>query len=112
MPVQIVNKTFTDIFGNSVGYYQNNAGDPISCVFRISSRIRVSSASAGTAFVINMIDNIVTVAGVNLLDEGFRIGDYVRFTKFDVNGNVLNTWITQVTFVSATDLEVLSILYK
>ena len=112
MPVQIQNKTFTDIFGNSVGYYQANAGDVTDAVFRISSKIEVSTASAGTAFVINMIDDIVTVAGVNLLEEGFRNGDFVRFTKYDSNGTVIVTWITQVTFVSATDLDVGTILFN
>jgi hypothetical protein len=110
MPVKIQNKTFTDVFGNSQTFYQNNAGDPTTAVFRLSSKIQVSSATAGTSFVFNMVDDIVTIAGVNLLEEGFRNGDYVRFEKFTSSGILIVQWITQVQFVSETDLDVVAIL--
>jgi hypothetical protein len=110
MPIQIISQNYTDIFGNIKPFYQCNAGDNIRASIVVKSSISASTATAGTSFVLNPIDNIVTSAGaVNWLTEGFRIGDFVQFGKFTSGGSVITSWITQVTNVTSTDLDVNSI---
>lgn len=110
MPIQIISQNYTDIFGNIKPFYQCNAGDFIRASIVVKSSISASTATAGTSFVLNPIDNIVTASGaVNWLTEGFRIGDYVQFGKFTSGGSVITSWITQVTNVTSTDLDVNSI---
>jgi hypothetical protein len=109
MPVQIVSQKFTDIFGSTKSFYQSDAGDLINASFVVKSSIFASSATAGSSFVLNPIDNILTAVGsINFLTEGFRIGDWVVFTKHGAGGGAIALWITQVTNVTATDLDVVT----
>jgi hypothetical protein len=109
MPVQIVSQNFTDIFGSTKSFYQSDAGDLISASIVVKSSIFASSATAGSSFVLNPIDNILTAVGsINFLTEGFRIGDWVVFTKHGAGGGAIALWITQVTNVTATDLDVVT----
>ena len=110
MPVQIISQNYTDIFGNSKTFYQCDAGDLIRASIVVKSWISASTATAGTSFVLNPIDNIVTASGsINWLTEGFRIGDFVQFIKFTGGGSVITSWTTQVTNVTSSDLDVNSI---
>jgi hypothetical protein len=110
MPVQIISQNYTDIFGNTKTFYQCDAGDKILASIVVKSWISASTATAGTSFVLNPIDNIVTASGsINWLTEGFRIGDVVQFLKYTSGGSVITSWFTQVTNVTSTDLDVNSI---
>ena len=110
MPIQIISQEFTDIFGNTKTFYQCDAGDFIQAKIVVKSSISASTANAGTSFVLNPIDNIVTASGsVNWLTEGFRIGDWVQFIKFNSGGGVITSWTTQVTNVTSSALDVNSI---
>jgi hypothetical protein len=110
MPIQIISQNYTDLFGNTKPFYQCDAGDKIRASIVVKSWISASTATAGTSFVLNPIDNIVTASGsINWLTEGFRIGDFVQFGKFTAGGSVITSWITQVTNVTSTDLDVNSI---
>lgn len=110
MPVQIISKKFTDVNGVETSFYRSNAGDQTSVKLRLKSIIQASTANAGTSFVLNPIDNIITASGaINYLTEGFRIGDYVQFIKFTSAGAVITSLITQVQMVTANSLDVISV---
>lgn len=105
MGVQIINKVFTDIFGNSHNYYQSNAGDKITAKFIVSESIQLQT-SAQTLFYLDAVNNIVTCATENFLIEGFRVGDTVRFSIFSFGGALISTWTTGVNSVTINTIDV------
>jgi hypothetical protein len=107
MPVQIVYKNFVDSVGTNSTFYRCNAGDKVNLRMVVKSVIQTSTATAGTSFVLNPIDQIVTASGsINFLTEGFRNGDYVQFTKYSQFGGVILSWLSIVTLVTSNELQV------
>ena len=90
MPVVVTNKSFTDIFGNTQGYYKSNTGDQAYFTFEVQTSIRLSSISNPILFDIPAGE--LTSASLSYKDEGFRVGDTIQITKYDSGGAVLITW--------------------
>lgn len=111
MPVQVINKNFTDIFGNSTNFFQSNAGDFIIGTLRIQSRIQVKSNQSGVQLTLDSSENIISNngTGFDFLEEGFRTGDFVQCIKFSFGGAVLNAWTTQITNVTSNSIDVNSV---
>lgn len=111
MPVQVINKNFTDIFGNSTNFFQSNAGDFIIGTLRIQSRIQVKSNQSGVQLTLDASENIISNngTGFDFLEEGFRTGDFVQCIKFSFGGSVLSAWTTQITNVTSNSIDVNSV---
>jgi hypothetical protein len=107
MPVQIFNKTYTDIFSNSLGYYKTNVGDPISLDLTLHASIRMSSNT--NPMFLDASINYITSTSQSWIDEGFRVGDSITCVIYSSGGTVLNTWTTAVNFVDNTVLNLGSI---
>jgi hypothetical protein len=105
MGVQILNKEFIDVFGNSQTFYQSNAGDGIVAKFRINESLQIQSSTA-SIYYLDAVNNIVQWSTGNFLNEGFRIGDTVRFSIFSYGGSLITTWTTLVTNVTINMLDV------
>lgn len=85
MPVQIESAIFTDIFGNTLPYYQANAGDQVTAKVTVRSAMRLTTLTA--PLTLDPILNQVTSPVVSWLDEGFRVGDWVKVTRHSSGGN-------------------------
>lgn len=105
MPIQIQNKNFTDLFGNSLSYYQANAGDKQTVEIDFTESISVQS-SPTRILNLDAVNNIINCSTFNFLDEGFRVGDIVTFRIYGVGGGLITSWSTAVTFVDANNLDV------
>ena len=82
MPVQIFNKTYTDIFGDSLGYYRMNAGDKVKLALTLHTTIRFTSLT-NPLFLDPTIAQI-TSSSQSWIEEGFRQGDTVNVIIYDV----------------------------
>jgi hypothetical protein len=101
MPVQIFNKTFTDLFGTSLTYYKNNVGDPMNLDLIVHASIRFSSLT--NPLFLDWTTNTITSSSQSWIEEGFRQGDTVTYTIYDVNGLVYYGAVTAtITYVDAT----------
>lgn len=109
MPIQILTKTFNDLFGNSTSFYRSNVGDKTIIEFEINEEISVQSGGTNGIIGIDPIQNIVLWNTGNFLNEGFRIGDTINFSIYASNGSVITSWSTLCTNVTATELDVNSI---
>ena len=105
MPILINSTTFTDIFGNTLPALRANAGDKVTVAMEIDSSIRVQSGS-GVYLTLDPISNIINWSGGDWLEEGFRVGDTVQFVIYSSGGSPVHTWVTAVTYVDATSLDV------
>ena len=100
MPVQIFNKTYTDIFGDSLGYYRMNAGDKVKLALTLHTTIRFTSLT-NPLFLDPTIAQI-TSSSQSWIEEGFRQGDTVNVIIYDVNGVLFNTFTATIMYVDAT----------
>lgn len=108
MPVQILNKTFTDQFGTTNSFYRTNSGDRVKATFRLRNDISVTSG-ADAFLQLNPIENIITWSGGDFELEGFRIGQNVNFGIFSSGGSLITSWNTIVQNVIGNQLDVASI---
>jgi len=106
MPVQIINKTFTDIFGNSSNFYQANSGDKTSVELLIEETISVQSGGQVGILELDPVNNIIFWNTGNFLTEGFRTGDAINFAIFTAGGSLITSWSTLCTAVNANALDV------
>ena len=104
MPVLLTNKSYTDNFGNTSTYYQVNAGDKVTLTLTFETNIRVNDQT--NPLFLDPSTNQITSSSVNWLDEGFRSGDTVRFTRYSSGGGVLYQWSTTITALTATMMDV------
>lgn len=104
MPVLLTNKSYTDNFGNTSTYYQVNAGDKVTLTLTFETNIRVNNQT--NPLFLDPSTNQITSSSVNWLDEGFRSGDTVRFTRYTSGGGVLYQWSTSITALTATMMDV------
>ena len=97
MPIQIEISEFTDAFGNVLPYYKSNAGDKFTANFRVRSAIRLTSLTAPLTLdgTLQQISSPV----VSWLDEGFRVGDWVKITKHASVGPTMSTAWRQINYV-------------
>ena len=97
MPILINSATFTDTFGNSLGFYKSNTVDRFQVTFNVSSLIRMSSI--GNPLSLDPSLNQVTSAGVSWLEEGFRVGQTVVVRIHSSGGAILQADLSSITYV-------------
>ena len=97
MPILINSATFTDTFGNSLGYYKANTVDRFQVTFNVSSLIRMTSQ--GNPLNLDPSLNQVTSAGVSWLEEGFRVGQTVVVRIHSSGGAILQSFLSSITYV-------------
>jgi len=92
MPIQILNSSFTDQFGNTLPSYKANAGDRTTLLIELLTNIRFSSLT--NPMILDPSNNQITISSGSWLEEGFRVGDSVVFTLYTAGGAVITTWST------------------
>lgn len=100
MPVQIFNKSYTDIFGDSLGYYRMNAGDKVKLALTLHTTIRFTSLT--NPLFLDWTTNTITSASQSWIEEGFRPGDTVNVIIYDVNGVLFNTFSATINYVDGS----------
>lgn len=90
MAITILNKTYTDIYGNSKPYYETNAGDITAVEFLVMEQILVIS-NASTYLTYNALQNTIIGASTNWLAEGFRVNNPVFIRKYDSGGTLITS---------------------
>jgi hypothetical protein len=98
MPITILEKEYTDVYGNSLPFYQSNAGDKTLVKYKILEQFLVISNSQNV-LSLNFLENTITWSSGNWLKEGFVVGDVVQIRKYDSLG-------TQIASDSATIIAV------
>ena len=88
MPIQITSKTYTDIFGNSLGFFQANAGDQVTLELEIQSSIRLSSQQSPFQLNLSVYPYEITSPSASWVEEGFRINDNITIRKGNTENNV------------------------
>ena len=109
MPIQIYDKSFTDLFGNSLTYYKTNAGDPITLDLNLRSSIRISSNT--NPLFLDASINQITSSSQSWIEEGFRAGDEVSCTIYSTGGSVVHDWDTNVLYVDDLHIDLSSVPY-
>ena len=97
MPVQIFNKSYTDIFASSLSYYKTNVGDLMSLDLTLHSSIRLSSNT--NPMFLDASINYITSTSQSWIEEGFRVGDTIDCVIYTPTGTVVNTWTTSILYV-------------
>lgn len=97
MPILINSANFTDIFGNTLGFYKGNTVDQFDVEFNVSSLIRMSSI--GNPLTLDPSLNQVLSPSVSWLEEGFRVGDNVLVRIHSSGGAVINQFTSNITYV-------------
>lgn len=109
MPVQIFSKNYTDIFGNSLGYYKTNVGDSITLDAVLHASIRFTSLT--NPMFLDWTTSQITSSSLNWINEGFRAGDSVVVVVYDVNGILFNTFTSTILYVDGVICELSSTPY-
>lgn len=109
MPVQIFSENYTDIFGNSLGYYKTNVGDPITLDVVLHASIRFTSLT--NPMFLDWTTSQITSSSLNWINEGFRAGDTVVVVIYDVNGILFNTFTSTILYVDGVICELSSTPY-
>ena len=104
MPITILEKTYTDVYGNDLPFYQSNAGDKIYVKYKILEQILAVSNSQNV-LTLNFFENTCTASSLNWLKEGFAVGDVIYFRKYDQFG-------TQIAIDSATIIAIYGTNYN
>lgn len=100
MPIQIISGNFTDEFGVTTEQYKSNAGDEITCVLDVRSMIRISTV--GNPLTLDVAQSSVTSPQVNWLEEGFRVGDWVRCIRLTSGGSTISDLFAKIEYVDDT----------
>jgi hypothetical protein len=100
MPIQITNKTYTDIFGNSLGFFQANAGDQVTLELEIQSSIRLSSQQSPFQLNLSVYPYEITSPSASWVEEGFRINDNITISIWDPYSSVpLNSYAATIDYI-------------
>lgn len=109
MPITILTKNYTDVFGATRTYYKGNAGDAQRLSITLKESISVqSSISVNLQLNIPMYE--ITWLGGNFADEGFRAGDVIALTIYDSTGAIINAYGANVTFVNGNTFGISTLL--
>lgn len=101
MPIQIINKTFTDIFGNNLGFYQANAGDTTRLTMTIHSSILINSQDSPLQLDLSVYPYEITSPSLSWIEEGFRLNDTVQIRIYDqFNATPLNTYTSTILYIT------------
>jgi hypothetical protein len=100
MPIQITSKTYTDIFGNSLGFFQANAGDQVTLELEIQSSIRLSSQQSPFQLNLSVYPYEITSPSASWVEEGFRINDNITISIWDPYSSVpLNSYAATIDYI-------------
>ena len=102
MPIKLVSKLYTDIYGNSSSNYKANAGDKIISKLTISSDIYVRSGNQNQ-MSFDKLDGILKQTQGDFLEYGFRKGMVISWKHVN-DANV-------VTFDTSSTIEEISPLF-
>jgi hypothetical protein len=91
MPIKLVSKSYTDIYGNSSSNYKANAGDKIVSKLTISSDIYVRSGSQNT-MSFDRFDGILMQTQGDFLELGFRKGMTLNWVTVNESNVVQATY--------------------
>jgi len=104
MPIQITSVSFdNNAFGTSTSFYQANAGDDVYMYINIRSQIRISSVN--NPLTLDPSLNIITSPTISWLDEGFRVGDWVRVTNYTSGGSVIYSFYSKIVYLDDTQCD-------
>jgi len=100
MPIQVVSKDFTDIFGNSLSFYQANAGDKITFTADLHSSIRISSQQSPFQLNLSVYPYEITSPSLSWIEEGFRLNDTVQVSIWDpFSATPLNQYNANIDYI-------------
>jgi len=98
MPIKLVSKSYTDIYGNSSSNYKANAGDKIISKLTISSDIYVRSSSKNQ-MTFDDFDGVFSQSDGDFLESGFRKGMTLYWKAIDNANVVRSSWTVTITEV-------------
>jgi hypothetical protein len=109
MPITISNKSFEDIFSNTLNFYQANAGDRQTFTCDITENISIIETPA---IVLSYFagQNQISISGASFLSEGFQAGDEIEVIIYNANGNVHHTNTVDIVSVTANSMVVDALL--
>lgn len=91
MPIKLVSKSYTDIYGNSSSNYKANAGDKIVTKLTISSDIYVRSNNQNS-MSFDKVDGILKQTEGDFLELGFRKGMTIYWKDINNSNVVTSSW--------------------
>jgi len=91
MPIKLVSKSYTDIYGNSSSNYKANAGDKIISKLTISSDIYVRSGSQNT-MSFDKFDGVLKQTQGDFVELGFRKGMTLNWVTVNESNVIQNTY--------------------
>lgn len=110
MPITQISKSYQDMWGTSTNFLRSNAGDLIDASFVIQEIIQVTSSSVDSLTNDVSTDEITWLGG-DFEEEGFRVGDSINITTYEVlTGVVLATTTTTIDWVNGDTMKVASTL--
>ena len=95
MPIKLVSKSYTDIYGNSSSNYKANAGDKIVSKLTISSDIYVRSDNQNS-MSFDKVDGILKQSQGDFLELGFRKGMTIYWKDINNSNVVTSSWSATV----------------
>jgi hypothetical protein len=98
MPIKLVSKSYTDIYGNSSSNYKANAGDKITSKLTISSDIYVRSGSQNS-MSFDRLDGILKQTQGDFLELGFRKGMTLKWKVINNSNTVIGDAFGTITDV-------------
>jgi hypothetical protein len=91
MPIKLVSKSYTDIYGNSSSNYKANAGDKITSKLTISSDIYVRSDNQNS-MSFDKVDGILKQTQGDFLELGFRKGMTIYWKDINNSNVITSSW--------------------
>lgn len=104
MPITLIDRKFTDIFGNELNYYEANAGDKTTVLLSLRENILLT-ANQSNFCQFDLTNNIIEWVNGDFMQEGFRTGDDVTCVIHASNGSPILIWDTSVVAVNGNTIE-------
>lgn len=88
------------MFGNTLGFFQANAGDKVSLKLDIQSSIRLSSQQSPFQLNLSVYPYEITSPSISWIDEGFRLGDDIKISIWDPYSSIpLNSYPAEIMYI-------------
>jgi len=104
MPITLIDRKFTDIFGNELNYYEANAGDKTTVLLSLRENILLT-ANQSNFCQFDLTNNTIEWVNGDFMQEGFRTGDDVTCVIHASNGSPILIWDTSVVAVNGNTIE-------
>jgi hypothetical protein len=104
MPITLIDRKFTDIFGNELNYYEANAGDKTTVLLSLRENILLT-ANQSNFCQFDLTNNIIEWVNGDFMQEGFRTGDDVICVIHASNGSPIMIWNASVVAVNGNTIE-------